>query len=97
MTTIVAYNIEDFQVFYFFESEAVDNSILGQPVDVSSARLNTERVKAVTIGLVSVSSYGSGPVDKKRPKLFNRDQGTVNDNKFRSVLVETIYLRNFHV
>jgi Tfp pilus assembly protein PilW len=96
-TSVVAYNIEDFQVFYFFESETVDNSKLGQAVDVSSARLNSERVKAVTIGLVSVSSYGSGSNDKKRPKLFNRDEGAVSDNKFRSVLVETIYLRNFHI
>lgn len=98
-TSVVAYNIEDFQVFYFFESEEVDNSLLGETPDISSARLNTDRVKAVTIGLVSVSPLGSGVADKKRPRFFNRDAApdSEKDNKYRSVLVETIYLRNFHI
>jgi hypothetical protein len=93
---VVAYNIEDLQVYYFYDLESVDTSRITDVPLISSARLNDNKVKAVTIGLAARSSYGTGPKNRRRPKLFDRDQGAL-DNNIHNTLVETIYLRNYHI
>jgi hypothetical protein len=71
-------------------------SVTNSP-DLTSVKLNDKRVKAVAIGMTSISPYGDGPYNKFRPALFNRLAGTVRDNRIRSTLVQTVYLRNFHL
>jgi prepilin-type N-terminal cleavage/methylation domain-containing protein len=95
-SSIVAYNIEDLQVYYFFDTDAVDNNLLSADPDISSVILADKRVKAVTVGLVSRSPRGVGLARHGRPELFNRAAGPKTDNTPRSVLVETVYLRNYH-
>ncbi|MDR1080441.1 MAG: PilW family protein [Deltaproteobacteria bacterium] len=96
-SSIIASNIEDFQVYYFFKDDTVDFSLTSNNPDISSTSLNTERVKAISLGLVARSPYGDGPNNKVRPALFNRSAGLTADNRLRSVLIETIYLRNFNI
>jgi hypothetical protein len=97
-SSIVASNIEDFQVYYYLDDDIVDFADTDAAPIMSSAVLSgARRVKAVSLGLVARSPYGDGPVNRKRPALFNREEGTVADNRLRNVLIETIYLRNFHI
>jgi hypothetical protein len=93
----VAGNIEDLQVYYFYETEPVDMTQVGNTPTLSSTVLDKERVKAVAIGITSRSPYGDGPHNKVRPALFNRRAGTARDNHLRSTLVQTVHLRNFHL
>jgi hypothetical protein len=97
LSQIVAENIEDLQVFYFFSGDT-DNRDLTRawtgPPEMNSGKLDDERVMAVSIGLTSRSPYGEGPIIRSRPALFNRVAGTAKDNLTRSTLIETIALRN---
>ncbi|MDR2339197.1 MAG: hypothetical protein LBF40_03555 [Deltaproteobacteria bacterium] len=101
---IVAYNIEDMQIYYFYNEDTVDMAALTTTPDVSFARLEKDPVKAVTVGLTSKAPYGEGPCTQQRPRLFNRLQDhpgmtspncSILDNHPRSVLVQTVFLRNF--
>jgi hypothetical protein len=96
-SAIVASNIEDLQVYYYLDNEPVDFTKTSTTPDLSASKLNTRRVKAVSVGLEARSPYGDGPANKRRPALFNRAAGTDIDNRMRSVLIETVYLRNFNI
>ena len=107
--TAVASNIDDFQVFYFFDGEDVGFSCTPpatcRPIDsdpgISSGALDVrspgfKRVKAVGLGLMARSpreDRNARPAP--RPGLFNRAPGSVNDRFMRNVMTEIIYLRNF--
>ena len=104
-TAIVATNIEDFQVFYYFPTETVETSppaTLPNNHQVTSAKLDNvlavgPKVLAVNLALVARSPYGDGQGNRYgRPALFNRLAApeAENDNHPRSILTETIYLRN---
>jgi hypothetical protein len=101
-SSIIANNIEDFQVYYFWEDDQLKDDkeistlILTDP-EISSSSLNSKKIKAVSLGLTARSPYGDGPNNKVRPALFNRSAGVTADNRLRSVLIETIYLRNFNI
>jgi hypothetical protein len=96
-TQVVAYNIEDLQFYYFYDTDTVDNSLISTAPLISSSILDSKRVKAVTIGVVSRSPRGEGPGKYFRPAFFNRDAGDVYDNHPRTSLVETVYVRNYHL
>ena len=93
---VIAYNIEDLQIYYYFDTEDVDMTKIATAPLISSDRLDEERVKAVAVGITAGSPYGDGPRDKFRPALFNRLAGTRRDDRIRSTLVQTVPLRNFH-
>jgi hypothetical protein len=95
-SSIVASNIEDLQVYYFMDNHDVDFSRASNDPDISSTALDTHRVKAVALGITARSPYGDGPPIHRRPALFNRAEGTAPDNRLRNVLIETVFLRNFH-
>ncbi|MDR2349375.1 MAG: prepilin-type N-terminal cleavage/methylation domain-containing protein [Deltaproteobacteria bacterium] len=95
-STAVADNVEDLQIYWFYDADAVDNNLTGADPGMSSAVLDTRGVKAATVGVTSRSPMGRGPKTSARPALFNRKAGAKKDNFFRSTLVETVYLRNFH-
>jgi hypothetical protein len=44
---------------------------------------------------MSRSPFGKGAMRNKRPDFFNRTAGKTFDNFSRTVLVETVYLRNY--
>jgi type II secretory pathway pseudopilin PulG len=101
---IVAYNIEDLEVFYFFDTDSVDMDQVVNKSDMKFSILkgdpsnNPKPVKAVAIGLISRAPYGEGPHTRFRPALFNRKADpspATDDNRPRSVLVQTVFLRNF--
>jgi hypothetical protein len=96
-SSVVANNIEDFQVYYYLDNKDVDFTDTTTNPDISTAILNARRVKAVSIGLTARSPYGAGPSNRSRPALFNRAAGTSLDSHPRNILVETIYLRNFSI
>jgi hypothetical protein len=101
-TAIVAYNIEDLQIFYYLDTDAVDIKKAWPasgytPPTIDSSVLNSNRVKAVSLGLVSRAPTGVGAASRSRPALFNRLAATTRDNHIRNTLVETIYLRNYHL
>lgn len=93
---VVADNIEDMQIFYFYNTQAVDLKNTGNSPNISSAALQTNRVRTVAIGLTACSDYGSAADGKnqKRPALFNHKEGTIIDRKYRSTMIELVYLRN---
>jgi hypothetical protein len=94
---VVAYNVEDLQVYYFYGADTVDLSVINTNPDISSTKLNNENIKAVVIGMTSRSPYGDGTYNKVRPALFNRASGSNKDDHFRTMLTQTIYLRNYHL
>ena len=94
-SSVVANHIEDLQLYYFFETDKVDPALNSADPVISSNRLNRDRVKAVSVGLVSRSPYGKGKPVITRPALFNRLEGTARDNRPRDVLVETVFVRNY--
>jgi hypothetical protein len=94
-SSIVAANIEDFQVYYYFDSDPVDLAKVTDTPSIGSSLLDSNKVKAVAIGLTSRSAWGDGPRLHKRPSLFNRDAGSALDNRKRNTLIETISLRNY--
>ncbi|MDR1656112.1 MAG: prepilin-type N-terminal cleavage/methylation domain-containing protein [Deltaproteobacteria bacterium] len=93
-SVIVANNIEDLQIYYYYAAEVVDPESLGLNPDLSLARLNRDRVKALGLAMTSRSGYGEGAYNRRRPALFNREEGSVPDNRRRNTLAEFIYLRN---
>jgi hypothetical protein len=93
-TTTVANYIEDLQVYYYYDSDRVNPALISENPNISSNRLNNNKVKAVSIGLISRSPYGKGSPKQKRPAFFNRAEGKNYDNNARNILVETVYLRN---
>jgi hypothetical protein len=97
-SSIVADNIEDLQVYYYLRDDTVDFAQTSAAPDMSSNRLDSDagKVKAVSLGLTSRSSYGDGNNTRRRPALFNRSLGTNLDDRQRTTLIETIFLRNFH-
>jgi hypothetical protein len=92
---VVANNIEDLQLFYYYGVDTVDITQVNTAPDISSGKLDAESVKAVAMGMTARSPYGDGPYNQARPALFNRAAGTARDNRMRSTLVQTIQLRNF--
>lgn len=98
-TVVVANNIEDMQVFYYFTDPVVDDVVTMDSVDqdpgINSAVLDARRVKAVAIGLVARSPNDDAQsAIYKRPALFNRIEGTAADAHPRSVMTEIVFLRN---
>ncbi|MDR1870484.1 MAG: PilW family protein [Deltaproteobacteria bacterium] len=91
----VADNIEDLQLYYFFNNEEVNNEKIYLDPGVNTAKLKTHHVQAVTIGLTAKSTYKRGRMNYNRPALFNRDAGTEMDNYSRLSILETVKLRNF--
>lgn len=92
---VVADDIEDLQLYYFYETEKIDQASLSLPPQMGSAILNNMTVKAVALGMTSRSSYGRGFPSRRRPALYNRELGAAQDNRRRSSLSEYISLRNF--
>jgi hypothetical protein len=94
-SVVVADNIEDLQVYYFFDNETViyDNTETDNPI--STNRLQSHPIKALAFGMTSLSNYGEGPANYVRPPLFNRTEGTIKDYYRRNTLSEIIYLRNY--
>ncbi|MDR1546457.1 MAG: hypothetical protein LBU12_07095 [Deltaproteobacteria bacterium] len=90
----VAANIEDLQIFYFFDDETADLTRTSDEPNVSSARLDARAVKSVAVALSSKSAYGDGPRSRRRPALFNRLRGGTLDERRRSALLELVHLRN---
>jgi hypothetical protein len=93
-STVVANNIEDLQIHYYFGGDEVDPDALDDGPDMSLAILDDNSVKAVAMAMTSRSSYGEGAMDRVRPGLYNRLDGTAADNRRRATLSEYIYLRN---
>jgi prepilin-type N-terminal cleavage/methylation domain-containing protein len=91
---VVANNIEDLQVYFFYDGFDVDPESLRLDPDLGSGPLADREVKAVALGLTSRSGYGEGPNVRTRPALYNREAGTATDNRRRTTLSEFIYLRN---
>jgi hypothetical protein len=94
-SVVVANNIEDLQIQYFFGSDEVDPDALEHTPDISTARLKNDKVKALGLAMTSRSGYGEGSTTRLRPALYNRLEGTTPDNRRRSTLSEFIYLRNY--
>jgi hypothetical protein len=93
-SSVVANNIDDLQLYYFFKVHTVDPSLLDEDPDISTNNLKDDYVKAVALAMTSKASYGTGSNNRYRPQLFNRDKGTVADNFRRGFLSEYVYLRN---
>jgi hypothetical protein len=94
-SAVVANNIEDMQLFYFFDHDAVDlERVTDEPL-MSSDRLRSESVKAVAIAMTSRSRYDDPQLRAVRPTLYNRSAGTTPDGNRRNTLSELIFLRNY--
>jgi hypothetical protein len=91
---VIADNIEDMQLYYFYNDEEIDNSKIHLDPGISTTKLKDFRVKAVTLGLTSKASYSRSGSQQVRPALFNREAGTMSDNFNRQLALETILLRN---
>ena len=91
---IIADGIEDFQIFYYFENDAVDLALAAFNPDISPDRLDSAPVRAVAVALTAISSRGQGKPRWRRPALFNRNAGTKLDNQPRSTQTAMIRLRN---
>ena len=92
---VVANNIEDLQIFYYYEPTPVNLTVLNTDPIISSGALQSARVTAVAIGLTARSSYGEfRDKSQKRPALFNHKEGSKTDNNVRASLTEVIFLRN---
>jgi prepilin-type N-terminal cleavage/methylation domain-containing protein len=94
-SVVVANNIEDMQLYYFFEHDEIDLEEVGNDPDISSERLKTEQIKAVAVAMTSRSGYEDPQFRDTRPPLYNRIAGTTFDRRRRNTLAELIYLRNF--
>jgi hypothetical protein len=94
-SSVVANNIEDLQLYYFFDSEEVNPDKLNLDPDISSDRLDDSTIKAVAVAMTSRSGYGEGATGRTRPALFNSQAGEESDNRRRNTLTEYIYLRNY--
>jgi hypothetical protein len=92
---VIADNIEDLQLYYFFNNEEVDNNKVYLDPGLNTAKLNNYNVQAVTIGLTAKSAYNRGRAGFTRPALFNRTNGTQKDSFARLSILETVKLRNF--
>ncbi|MDR0621705.1 MAG: hypothetical protein LBJ61_07505 [Deltaproteobacteria bacterium] len=93
--TVVANNVEDLQLYYFIDDQVVDLAMLEHDPVIGSDALDNHAVKVVGVGLTALSGYGDGSPMRYRPKLFNRNAGTITDKNRRSYLAEFIYLRNY--
>jgi hypothetical protein len=97
----VASNIEDFQVFYFYDNEEVAPAAVAGDPAMSSPALDVRtpgfrRVKAVGLGMVARAPRRDRNANSQpRPALFNREAGTVADEYTRNMLTEIVHLRNF--
>jgi hypothetical protein len=94
-SAVVANNIEDMQLFYFFDHDVVDLERVTEEPLMSSDRLRTESVKAVALALTSRSRYDDPELRAVRPALYNRSAGTTPDGNRRNTLSELIFLRNY--
>jgi hypothetical protein len=93
-SVVVADNIEDLQLYYFFDNDDVNNELVSSNPIINSKLLDTNAVKAVTIGLTAIASYGDARRTKFRPALFNRLAGATRDDRRRETIQQTIFLRN---
>ncbi|MDR1872728.1 MAG: PilW family protein [Deltaproteobacteria bacterium] len=91
----IADNIEDLQLYYFFNNEEVDNQKITLDPGLDSAKLKNRQVQAVTIGLTAKSAYKRPSPGFNRPALFNRSKGLAMDNYSRLSILETVKLRNY--
>jgi hypothetical protein len=99
----MASNIEDFQVFYYFNNDDVDPTALGNDPGMSSRALDVrspglKRVKAVGLGMIARSFRPDREAAPSPcPDLFNRKAKgeAVRDQYPRNSLAEIVYLRNF--
>jgi hypothetical protein len=94
-SSVLAENIEDLQLYYYYEDEIVNLNFISEIPDVGQAVLDNYRVKAVAIGMTGRSPQSQGQINRRRPALFNRQAGTESDNNRRATLIELVYLRNF--
>ncbi|MDR1870629.1 MAG: prepilin-type N-terminal cleavage/methylation domain-containing protein [Deltaproteobacteria bacterium] len=92
---LVASQIEDLQLYYFFENEAVDPSRLTLTPAISSARLKDNNLRALGVGLTGKSLRKLGSSGQSRPALFNRKASSTKDNYNHSSLELLIQLRNY--
>jgi type IV pilus assembly protein PilW len=90
----IADNIEDLQLFYFFDNEAVDNTKVSLDPGIGSTKLNNHKIHSVSVGLTAKSIMNKSRKPQIRPALFNRAIGTVADQASRLSLLETVQLRN---
>jgi hypothetical protein len=96
-SSVVANNIEDLQLFYFFNDELVDPTQVNDNPVISTNRLKNDSVKALALAMTSRADYGIGQSQNRfRPSLFNRASDGTGDNRARSTLSEYVYLRNYH-
>ncbi|MDR3203232.1 MAG: prepilin-type N-terminal cleavage/methylation domain-containing protein [Deltaproteobacteria bacterium] len=91
---VVSENIEDLQIYYFYQNDVVAHDKISDPVDIGSDRLQNNAVKAVFLGLTARSTYAKSS-SQRRPALFNRLKGSVDEPLRRESLTEIVYLRNF--
>jgi hypothetical protein len=93
-SVVVAYNIEDLQLFYYFNDENIDLSKVTLDPLIGYNEFKNKRVRAVAIAMTSRAEFGLGPARYYRPALFNHVQGATLDNRRRSSTMELISLRN---
>ncbi|MDR2141628.1 MAG: PilW family protein, partial [Deltaproteobacteria bacterium] len=92
--TPIADNIEDLQLFYFFENELINNDNVTLDPGIGSTKLDTKLIHAVSVGLTAKSSVDRSHQLQTRPALFNRTAGTTADRAQRISILETVQLRN---
>jgi type II secretory pathway pseudopilin PulG len=94
-SAVMADNVEDLQLFYYYDFEEVNLDFVGDKPDVGSKRLADSSIKAAAVAAVGRSAYGDGPLSRRRPAVFNRNAGTIPDKRRRSTITELISMRNF--
>jgi prepilin-type N-terminal cleavage/methylation domain-containing protein len=93
-SVIMANNIEDLQIYYFFQGDDVDTTKVTLDPAVGYNEFKQKNVIAIAIGITSRSGYGDGIPTKIRPALFNRPAGITTDTRRRSTLMELVTIRN---
>ncbi|MDR1052050.1 MAG: prepilin-type N-terminal cleavage/methylation domain-containing protein [Deltaproteobacteria bacterium] len=95
-SVVIADNIEDLQLYYFFEGDPVDLAEVSGNPGVSWNRFRSNNLKAVAVSLTGRTNAApsSSPRSNRRPAAFNRRAGTAADQYRRGTLAETVYLRN---
>ncbi|MDR2386315.1 MAG: hypothetical protein LBE80_01855 [Deltaproteobacteria bacterium] len=91
---VLAENVSDLQIYYFFENDSVELSKVNSEPGLSYQRFLGEKVKAVAVALTCQGTYNSEQAQYKRPALFNRLAGNELGSHKYSSLMETVFLRN---
>jgi prepilin-type N-terminal cleavage/methylation domain-containing protein len=94
-SVVLADNVEDLQLFYYYDFDLVDPDLAAFDPDVGSKRLEDSAVKAVAAAMIGRAPQGQGPINRYRSALFNRRAGKLLDNRRRSVLSEVVFVRNY--